>query len=60
MVIDPKTGLVEVVDRGAKGGPETLKWAAVDVFPNIRLGGNLKDEQPRYVLAESYVPPEPA
>ncbi len=60
MTPHPFTGLVEVIDRGHKDGPTVIKQHPVDVKETMIRGGVLKaDGQPRYVLAEGYVAPDP-
>ena len=57
MTPDKFTGLVKVVDRGAKAGPTVIKMYPVDVKECFERGGVMKsDGQPRYVLEENYAP----
>lgn len=61
MTPNPKTGLVDVVDRGHKEVGHVVKMHPVDVREAFIRGGVLKsDNGPRYVLAENYVAPDPA
>lgn len=66
MTPDPKTGLVAVLDLGptenVKGSrdPLPVSMFPVDWAETSRARHILKDGTPRFVLKESYVPPDPA
>lgn len=57
MIVDPKTGLVAVVDRAPDkaGVVNTIQMHPVDAKEAFLRGGVLKDNKPRYELAETYV-----
>lgn len=70
MTPDPKTGLVDILDLGPTepanskaepGAPVSIKMFPVDAREAMRNPkAKMKDNSPRYVLAESYVAPTPA
>lgn len=69
MTPNPATGLVEVLDlaptenakRGEPpGAPVTVKMWPVDAKETFTKAIKLPSGAPRYVLAESYVAPDPA
>lgn len=60
MTPNPQTGLVGVVDRAAKDPSKVLQMWPIDFKEAVLRGGDLKDNGKRFVLAENYVPPDPA